>query len=56
MRGVAAILAGKASSPVRVVTPAGDLIVTWDGGDVTIRGPAEIVAVGGYYGYPVVSP
>lgn len=53
---VAAILAGKASSPVRVVTPAGDLIVTWDGGDVTIRGPAEIVAEGGYYGYPAVSP
>ncbi|MCY4588707.1 MAG: diaminopimelate epimerase [Bryobacterales bacterium] len=53
---VAAILAGKASSPVHVVTPAGDLIVTWHGGDVTIRGPAEIVVVGGYYGYPVVSP
>lgn len=53
---VAAILAGKASSPVRVVTPAGDLNVTWNGADVTIRGPAEIVAEGGYYGYPAVSP
>ena len=53
---VAAILAGKALSPLRVVTPAGDLIVTWDGGDVRIRGPAEIVAEGDYYGYPAVSP
>ncbi len=53
---VATILAGKALSPVRVVTPAGDLNVTWDGGDVTIRGPAEIVAEGDYYGYPAVSP
>ena len=49
---VAAILSGKASSPVRVTTPAGDLTVTWSGDDVTMRGPAAVVATGNYHGYP----
>ena len=49
---VAAILADKAASPVRVTTPAGDLTVHWSGEDVTMRGPAVVIATGAYYGYP----
>ena len=45
---VAAILAGRAMSPVRVVTPAGDLDVRWDE-ELVLRGPAEITARGRYY-------
>ena len=49
---VAAILSGKASSPVRVTTRAGDLVVSWVSDDVTMRGPAAVVATGEYYGFP----
>ncbi|HUG82327.1 MAG TPA: diaminopimelate epimerase [Bryobacterales bacterium] len=48
---VAAVLLGEAESPVRVVTPAGELMVTWQGEDVLLRGPAEIIARGEYFGF-----
>lgn len=49
---VAAILSGKAAGPVRVATPAGDLVVTWDGDGAVLRGPAQIVALGEYFRMP----
>jgi diaminopimelate epimerase len=46
---VAAILRKLASSPVNVMTPAGDVLsVRWDD-SVFLSGPAEIVASGEYY-------
>jgi diaminopimelate epimerase len=46
---VAAIARGWVSSPVTVITPAGNLRVEWDGGEVSMTGPAEIVARGEFY-------
>lgn len=46
---VAAILSGRVESPVRVMTPAGDLDLEWTDGEVLLRGPAEIIARGEYY-------
>jgi diaminopimelate epimerase len=47
---VAAIVRGAVMSPVHVLTPAGELLVRWSGeGDVTLVGPAEIVAKGEFY-------
>jgi diaminopimelate epimerase len=46
--GVAAILSGKVESPVRIQTPAGDLRLAWQD-EVTLEGPAVIVARGEYY-------
>lgn len=45
---VAAVLLGVALSPVRVLTPAGPLEVSWEE-DVFLTGPAEIVAGGEFY-------
>jgi diaminopimelate epimerase len=45
----AAILRGLAKSPVRVVTPAGDLQFRWTE-SAWLTGPAEIVATGEYLG------
>jgi len=45
----AAILWGRAESPVRVVTQAGDLDLEWRDGDMYLRGPAEIVARGEFH-------
>ena len=45
---VAAILAGRVESPVRVVTEAGELDLEW-ADQVLLRGPAEITARGEYY-------
>ena len=47
----AAVLRGLAKSPVRVVTPAGDLNLRWAGPaeDVLLVGPAEITAVGLFF-------
>ncbi len=42
---VAAILAGRAASPVTVVTPAGEMNLRWEG-EVTLEGPAQLVARG----------
>jgi diaminopimelate epimerase len=46
---IAAILTGRVQSPVRVVTEAGSLELEWNGGDVLLRGPAEILARGEFY-------
>jgi len=40
---------GFVESPVRVETPAGPLHLRWDGEDVLLAGPAEIVARGEFY-------
>ena len=47
----AAVLRGLVKSPVRVVTPAGDLNLRWNSPseDVFLVGPAEITASGKYY-------
>ncbi len=44
----AAIAHGLVSSPVTVMTPAGDLALRWEG-DIYLTGPAEIVAEGVFY-------
>ena len=43
---VAAILTGKVESPVVVKTTAGDMTLEWQGEDVRLRGPAEVLAQG----------
>jgi diaminopimelate epimerase len=45
----AALLRGVAESPVNVLTPAGELALRWEGEEVYLRGPAEIVAGGEFY-------
>ena len=42
----AAVERGWCSSPVRVVMPGGELLVTITGGDATLEGPAERILVG----------
>lgn len=44
---VAAILAGRAESPVTVVTPAGEMKLRWED-EVLLEGPAQLVALGRY--------
>lgn len=46
---VAAVARGLVKSPVTVQTPAGPLHFQWDGADVLMQGPAEIVAGGEFY-------
>lgn len=46
--GVAAILTARCESPLRIVTPAGEMRLRWDG-DVTIEGGAAIVGRGEYF-------
>jgi len=46
---LAAILTGRADSPLRVVTPAGDLRVRWEEEEATLEGPARIIARGEYF-------
>lgn len=45
---VAAMVRGMVSSPVTVLTPAGEIHIRWDG-DAYLTGPAEIVAVGEFF-------
>jgi diaminopimelate epimerase len=45
----AALARGLVESPVRVVTPAGPLDLRWEGEDILLAGPAEIVAHGEYF-------
>ena len=45
----AAVARGLARSPVRVLTPAGRLQLRWQGDDILLAGPAEIVAGGEFY-------
>jgi diaminopimelate epimerase len=40
---------GLVETPVRVLTPAGPLELRWDGEDILLSGPAEIVATGEFY-------
>jgi diaminopimelate epimerase len=44
---VAAIAAGRAESPVTVVTPAGEMKLRWED-EVLLEGPAELIARGRY--------
>lgn len=44
---VAAILAGRAESPVTVATPAGEMKLRWED-EVLLEGPAQLVALGRY--------
>jgi diaminopimelate epimerase len=46
---VAAILHGRASSPVTVASPGGVQVVNWTGGDCSLRGPARLISDGAYY-------
>jgi Diaminopimelate epimerase len=46
---VAAIARGEADSPVKILTPAGEMNLRWDGPDAYLIGPAEIVAKGEFY-------
>lgn len=46
---VAAIAAGKASSPVSVHAPGGTQIVRWEKGELFLRGPAQIICQGEYF-------
>jgi diaminopimelate epimerase len=45
----AASARGLVETPVRVLTPAGPLDLRWDGEDILLSGPAEIVAAGEFY-------
>jgi diaminopimelate epimerase len=45
----AACARGLIEIPVRVLTPAGPLNLRWDGDDILLSGPAEIVAAGEFY-------
>jgi diaminopimelate epimerase len=45
----AAVARGLVQSPVRILTPAGALDLRWDGEDILLAGPAEIVASGEFY-------
>jgi diaminopimelate epimerase len=47
--GAAAVACGLAASPVRVLTPAGPLDLHWQGDDIFLVGPAEIVGQGEFY-------
>jgi diaminopimelate epimerase len=48
----AAMARGLVDSPVRVLTPAGPLDLRWQGDDIFLTGPAEIVARGEFYWNP----
>jgi len=45
----AALARGFVETPVRVLTPAGPFELRWDGEDILLSGPAEIVAAGEFY-------
>jgi diaminopimelate epimerase len=45
----AAAARGLVKSPVRIETPAGPLDVRWQGDEILMTGPAEIVATGEFY-------
>ncbi len=44
-----ALARGLVKSPVEMVTPAGPLTLRWQGQDILLAGPAEIVAAGDFY-------
>ena len=45
----AAVARGLAESPVRVLTPAGPLELRWQGEEILLAGPAQIVAAGEFF-------
>ncbi len=45
----AAVARGLVDSPIEVRTPAGPLALRWEGGEMFLAGPAEIVASGDFY-------
>jgi diaminopimelate epimerase len=47
---VAAIAAGHVSSPVEVHAPGGTQVVRWTGGNVFLRGPAQLICQGEFFG------
>jgi diaminopimelate epimerase len=47
---VAAIAGGRAASPLKVHAPGGTQIVRWAGGNVFLRGPAQLVCRGEFLG------
>jgi diaminopimelate epimerase len=47
---VAAIAAGRVSSPVKVHAPGGTQVVRWAGGSVFLRGPAQLICQGEFFG------
>jgi diaminopimelate epimerase len=47
---VAAIAAGRAASPLKVHAPGGAQTVRWAGGNVFVRGPAQLVCRGDFLG------
>lgn len=47
---VAAIAAGHVNSPVKVHAPGGTQVVRWAGGSVFLRGPAQLVCQGEFFG------
>jgi diaminopimelate epimerase len=46
---VAAIVAGKVKSPVRVLAPGGAQTVVWESDEVTLTGPAKLLCEGEFY-------
>lgn len=47
---VAAIAAGRVNSPVKVHAPGGTQVVRWSGGNVVLRGPAQLICQGEFFG------
>jgi diaminopimelate epimerase len=47
---VAAIAAGHVKSPVKVHAPGGNQEVLWEGAEVLLRGPAQIICQGEFFG------
>ena len=47
---VAAIAAGRVNSPVKVHAPGGTQVVRWTGGSVFLRGPAQLICQGEFFG------
>lgn len=45
----ASIHTGRVKSPVRVVSPGGPQIVEWDGGNIFLTGPAQILCRGEFF-------
>src|SRR5262249_4926199 len=47
---VASIAAGRANSPLKVHAPGGTQTVRWEGGKVFLRGPAQLICQGEFFG------
>lgn len=45
----AAVARGVAKSPVQVLTPAGPLVLRWQGDEILLAGPADIIGSGEFY-------